>query len=539
MRSIGEIQRAHRRVEAEPLAPNMAALLDGAVERYPDRKALVFFEQGVDLTYRELAEQVKRLASGLAAIGVRKGSHMAIMLPNVAAFPITWLALARLGAVMVPVNCRYKARELGYVLDDGDAEFLLIHNDFVGLLGEMETWPPKLSKDRVIVYGDGSAGMKLNWSELVASGTIEGAPPAMAGLDDLLNIQYTSGTTGFPKGCMQTHRYWVSAGHAMRFTDGSDVTRILAPTFYFYLDDMLMTSYALHVGATLYVANQLSASRFMQWVRQYDIEYVFLFEPVFKQPPHPDDGRNKLKLACILGFSKGNHAELEARFGAIARERFGMTEGGLLFYVPNDHEHMVGSGSCGIPAPFREAAIRDEQGRPVPTGEVGELWVRGPGVIEAYYKKPDANAHSFHDGWMRTGDVFRQDADGYFYIVGRIKDMIRRSQENISAHELEAVLRTMAGIREAACVPVPDEHRGEEVKAYVELEAGLTCADIPPHAIVSHCERNLAVFKIPRYLEYVLQFPYGPSQKVEKRRLIEAKPDLRLGSYDRIDGVWR
>jgi acyl-CoA synthetase (AMP-forming)/AMP-acid ligase II len=140
---------------------------------------------------------------------------------------------------------------------------------------------------------------------------------------------------------------------------------------------------------------------------------------------------------------------------------------------------------------------------------------------------------------MRTGDLFRQDTDGYYYVVGRVKDMIRRSQENISAHELEAVLRAMPGIREAACVPVPDDIRGEEVKAYVELEAGLTREDVAPQAILEHCDKHVARFKVPRYLEYVAGFPYGPSQKVEKRKLMSAKPDLRCGSYDRVDGIWR
>jgi crotonobetaine/carnitine-CoA ligase len=276
----------------------------------------------------------------------------------------------------------------------------------------------------------------------------------------------------------------------------------------------------------------------MHWVREYGLDYVFLFEAVFKQPPHPEDGRNQLKLAVILALSKGNHAALEARFNTIARERFGMTEGAPLFYMPNDHAHMVGSGSCGIPAPFCEASIRDADGEPVAPGEVGEMWVRSPATIRGYYNQPQANAESFRNGWMRTGDLFQQDAEGYYYVVGRVKDMIRRSQENISAHELEAVLRAMPGVREAACVPVPDELRGEEVKAYLELEAGLTHEDVRPKAVVEHCERLVAQFKVPRYLEYVESFPYGPSQKVEKRKLVAAKPDLRVGSYDRMEGRW-
>lgn len=520
------------------MASSMGALLDQAAERFGDRKAMVFFELGEELTYAELKDQADRCACALSRLGIGKGSHVAIMLPNVPQFPITWFALAKLGAVMVPVNCRYTARELAYLLNDGEADSLVIHADYAALLDGLGEWPASLNRSRIIAVGGAAQGIPNQWDDLIGAADPAARPQAEVGLDDLLNIQYTSGTTGMPKGCMQTHRYWVSAGYVMNFIDGP-VERILATAFFFYLDTLLMTSLALHAGATVYVARQMSASRFMDWVRKYDIDFVFMFEPIFKQPPTPVDGQNKLRLACILGFSKENHAALEARFNTIARERFGMTEGSPTLYMPNDHAHMVGSGSCGIPAPFRELTIRDDRGRQVTQGEIGELWIRGPSILRGYYKKPEANADAFRDGWFRTGDLFRQDADGYYYIVGRIKDMIRRSEENISAFEVETVLRSLPGIHEAACVPVPDEIRGEEVKAYVQLESGYTREQVAPETIFEHCAKSLAAFKVPRYLEYRDGFDYGPSEKVEKRKLIAATDDLRKNSYDRVDQVWR
>jgi acyl-CoA synthetase (AMP-forming)/AMP-acid ligase II len=530
---------AHRAFEREPYPDSMGALLDQAAARFGDHPAFVFFQTGERLTFHELKERADRLAAALARLGVVKGTHVALMVPNGPAFPVTWLALARLGAVMIPVNNRYTARELAYVLKDADADFLVIHSDYLPVLEGVDQAAPAITEDRVIVVGERRAGPGHHWDEL-----IDGAPAAFVArerpsLDDLLNIQYTSGTTGFPKGCMQTHRYWLLMGATSLYTAGFSVKRILVNQHFYYLDPLLFITMGLFVGATLYVCGRPSASHFMEWVREFAIDFCFLFEPIFKQPPHPLDSQNSLELACIFGFTRESHAELERRFDTTAREWFGMTEIGAGLYVPVEDSHMVGSGSCGIPTPFREVMIVGPDGRPVARGEIGELCVRGPGTMLGYYRKPEANAASFLGDWFRTGDLFREDEQGYFYIVGRIKEMIRRSQENISAREVEEVLRAMPEIKDVAAVPVPDPLRGEEVKAYVQLLPGLRPTDVPPERIFAHCKRQLASFKIPRYLEYRDVFSYGPADRVEKQQLIAEKADLRQGSYDRVSGTWR
>ena len=539
VRTIAEIEAYHREVEATPFPGTMGALLDQAAERFGEREAFNFFERAERLTFRAFKEQVGRLANALADIGVAKGSHMAIMLPNIPAYPITWLALAKLGAVMVPVNNRYTARELRYVVEDSEADFLLIHADYFAVLEAMDGRPAALTNDRIVTAGARREGCPHHWPDLVAAADPVFTPPAPVGPDDLLNIQYTSGTTGFPKGCMQTQRYWTQASHVAANCVDFPIRRILCAQFFYYLDPQFLLAMALRHGAAIYFADKLRASKFMAWVREHDIDFVFLFEPIFKQPPHPDDARNKLRLACLFGLTAANHAPLEARFGTTAREWFGMTELGPGTYMPMDADHMVGSASCGIPCPFRELSIRDPEGRPVARGEVGELCARGPGIMLGYYNKPEANAESFWGEWFRTGDLFRRDADGFYYIVGRVKDMIRRSAENIAAREVEAVLRSHPDIHEAAVVPVPDDYRDEEVKAYIQLVADKTARDLPPEAIHAHCAASLANFKVPRYIEYRDGFPYGPADRVEKQKLIAEKADLRADSYDRVDGVWR
>ena len=216
-----------------------------------------------------------------------------------------------------------------------------------------------------------------------------------------------------------------------------------------------------------------------------------------------------------------------------------MTEIGATLNMPVDNPLMVGSGSCGVPVPFRECRIVDSDGRSVRHGEVGELWVTGPGILEGYYKNADATAAAFRGKWFRTGDLFRQDENDYYYFVGRIKEVIRRSNENISAVEVETVLNGMPEVQQAAVVPVPDSFRGEEVKAYLVLRPGFVRDDVPPSRVFAYCAEHLAAFKVPRYVEYLDDIPLTSSNKTAKHFLVKAKDDLRRGSYDRVDGIWR
>jgi crotonobetaine/carnitine-CoA ligase len=276
----------------------------------------------------------------------------------------------------------------------------------------------------------------------------------------------------------------------------------------------------------------------MKWVREYRIHFCLLPYLVIKQPPSPDDAVNELIRCNVYGIPQDVHGAIEERFDLIAREAFGMTEAGTCLFMPIEATDMVGSGSCGRPGPFREARIVGEDKLPVKQGEIGELQIRGPGMLQGYYKNPEASAAAFDGDWFRTGDLFRQDERGYYYIVGRLKDMIRRAGENIAARELEVVITALPQIVEAACVPVPDATRGEEVKAYIVLQPGLTQADLPPQAVFEHCAAKLAKFKVPRYVAYTTELPKTPSGKIAKKFLTQGVPDLRTGSYDRVEEKW-
>jgi acyl-CoA synthetase (AMP-forming)/AMP-acid ligase II len=527
------------KIEAQPFEANLGALVETFCREDPDATAWVFFDSGETLTRRDVFDRVTRLASSLHRIGVVKGTHVAVVLPNIPAFPLTWLALARLGAVMVPVNIRYTAAEMGYVLNDSDAEFLVIDHSLMPVFNAIESRPAALTPDHIVVLGGSSDTGCRSWEPLVATGTPGFAPPWPVGRDDLMNIQYTSGTTGFPKGCMQPQLYWLMMARVAAHRDGLELANILVSQPYFYMDPQWLTLMAMEQKGTTFIAAQSSISRFMDWIHRHRIHFCIFPELVYRQPPRPDDASSGLRRIATYGHSKAIHADLERRFNVVAREGFGMTEVGSALSVPYEATHMVASGVCGVPSAFRECRIVDEQGQDVRQGEVGELVVRGPGIFKGYYEKPEANQAAFFGDWFRTGDVFTRDARGYYTIVGRLKDMIRRSGENIAAREVEAALCGIDGVEDAAAVPVRDPLRGEEVKAYIVLKPGYSRDTITPELILGEAAKTLAPFKVPRYLEYVADLPRTPSQKIKKDVLKALKPDPRVGSWDRADNIWR
>lgn len=534
---LASARARYRRIEQEPLPPNVLALLETAAAAAPDAPALHFIEMDRELSYAELLGKVRRLANGLSEVGVVRGSHVGVMLPNVPEMPITWLALAAIGAVMVPINTRYTEYELHYVLTDSEASHLVIHSDFAGLLGGISTSLPTLA---TIVVAGAATGHRLRWQDLVDPSAASFEPAITPHLDDLLNIQYTSGTTGWPKGCLLTQRYWLTCGKTYAACDGLRYRRIMSSNPFFYMTPQWLMLMAFFQGATLYVAPYLSLTRFGDWLRRYAIEFCwFPMDIVTQVPPQPEDAE--------LGLIRGNlaihraelHVELERRFRFPARAAFGMTEIGAGLMMPIEAAEMVGSGSCGIAGPFREARIADLDGRTVPAGQSGELLIRGPGILMGYYNKSEATAAAFHGDWFRSGDLAVQDADGFVTIQGRIKEMIRRAGENISATEVEAALLAIPGVAEAAALPVPDPLRGEEVKAYIVLKEGYGIADLPPEQIIALCGRRLASFKVPRLIEYrTTPLPRSTSGKVRKPDLAAEKADLRAGSWDRLEGGW-
>jgi acyl-CoA synthetase (AMP-forming)/AMP-acid ligase II len=530
--------RERQELENIQLPNTLPELLSSAAASHCDTIAVNFFEDHLSLTFSELHTSTNRVAHTLAQLGVAQGTHVAVMLPNRIEFPVIWLALASLGAVMVPVITSYTPRELSFLLDDSDVEFLIIDDAFTATLQNTEDNASRLSIDRILVVGLVDDSLYLDFDRLIADGDPNFVSNYSPQPDDLLNIQYTSGTTGLPKGVMQTHEYWITAGCRAGLIWG-DIKSILSDHPFFYMDPQWMLVAGLYLGATVHFSRRMSVSKFMGWIHAYDIELAYLPDPLLKRPPEEGDDRTRVKVFLAYAFSGEMVRQAESRYkGCVVREGFGMTEigGGLVVPPVIDDEDIL--GSCGIPSVFRQCRIVDEHGNDVKQGKVGELWVKGKGICLGYYKCPEANKESFVDGWFRTGDLFRQDKNGYFFIVGRIKDMVKRGGENISALEVETVLKDLPEVEEAAIVPVPDDEREEEVKAYIKLTQGSPNGTEAAKYFVGKCRESLAKFKVPRFIEFVENFPMTPSGKVAKPTLMEAKDNLRAGSFDAVADRW-
>lgn len=519
--------------------PSTGHLVEWAAAEYKDRTLFIY--EGERISFDTVDRRVNRTANALKSLGVTKGDHVSVMLPNGFEFPITWLAIGKLGAVMVPTNIKYQEHDLVYLLNDSEACAMVIHQDFIPLLQRVRDQVPGLEK--VIVLGETPSGYHSYEAITTPASDVFAIEDVKE--NDLLNIQYTSGTTGFPKGCMLAHRYWLLFGQIVsEYIDlHPDDVNLTAQPFY-YMDPQWNVVLCLMHGVPLVIMPRFSPSQFWQTVKDNDVTFFYILGTMpfylMKQKENPELEKNhKLRFVTCSGIYPEFHATFEERWNVPWREAFGMTETGADLLVPLEDADCVGSGAMGFPIRTKEARVIDADDNEVPDGEIGEMVLRGEPMMLGYWKRPQATAEAMRGGWFHTGDLVFKDAKGYFHWTGRLKDMVRRSGENISTTEVEGVLVQHEGIKLSAVVPVPDELRGEEVKAYIVLQEGETEKTVPPKEIVAFAKERLAYFKVPRYIEYVDDLPRTPSERIEKHKLIAAKEDLRQDSYDAVDKVWR
>jgi acyl-CoA synthetase (AMP-forming)/AMP-acid ligase II len=294
----------------------------------------------------------------------------------------------------------------------------------------------------------------------------------------------------------------------------------------------------LSVGGSIVLTEKFSASRFWSEVREYSITTSSIMRTIpqilLSLPERSDDGENPLRLVVTL-LSPEMHLRFEERFKLKAVPSYSLTEDILSVIGPTDMPRDK-LGSCGVPlAPeVHSVAIHDEAGRTLPPGKAGEIVKRSPTVMKGYYKNPEASAKALKDGWLYTGDLGYLDPDGYLYFVDRVKDMVRRGDENISSEEVERVLNSHPQVAESAVIAVPDPIRGEEVKAYIVLKSPATAESVSPEKIWEFCKPHLAAYKLPRYLEYRGELPKTPSSKVQKNILRDESQRGGTKVFDRL-----
>ncbi len=506
-------------------------IIDRACRAQPDKPVMVF-EEGLSISRRQFQAQIERFA-GYIARRTKPGDKIVLMMDNRAEFMIALFGVIAARCILVSINPAAQVDDAGHIVRDSASVLAIAGAEEAKILRKVQPDNPEL-KEIIVVEGAEPDGLAAYGDDA------HRLPLADAGCerDEVANIYYTSGTTGRPKGCLLHHGWWLRVCDIhIRLLKLSRSDRSLCCMPFYYADPAFQLLCSLQSGGTLVIMRRFSLSRFWRVVVDNGVTEMLLIASMpillLKGEPSPLDRQHKVRAAVSVAVPPNLHREFVQRFGFPILDNYGSTEATINTRIPMErHDEMIGSGSVGVAMPECELRIVDDQDQDLPVGKVGELLVRAPDLFVGYLNRPEAFAETMRGGWFHTGDLLRVDERGFYYFMGRKKDVIRRSGENIAATEVEDVLRTHPKIMEVAVVPVPDPIRGEEVKAYILPTDGNSEVTLPPAEIIAYCEERLARFKVPRYLEYRdTDFPRTPSMRVQKESLKEG--DLTAKAWDR------
>lgn len=514
--------------------------------KYPGHTALLFF--GRKITYAELDGLVNRFSHTLSGLGVKKGDRVALMLPNIPQMVIAYYGTLRIGAIAVATNPLYLEHELEVQLKDSGAKILVAVDMFYPVISRAL---PKTSVKKLILCGIKDylpfplnllypikAKIEKQWVSVKRVPPIfdflsllreaQAAPVKTAvSPDDTAILQYTGGTTGTPKGAILTHRNLVANAVHNRvwLTRGKEgEERILAVIPFFHVYGMTTAmNLGVLLGAELILLPKFHTKEVLEFINKYrptifpGIQAMYLAIGNFPKI-------HKYDLTSIKAAISGAGPlmrEVQERFEQLTKAR--IVEGyGLSEASPVTHCNPVFGrrkmGSIGLPFPDMDAMIVDiETGeKEMPVGETGELVVKGPQVMKGYWNKPEETAHALRGGWLHTGDIASMDEEGYFFIVDRIKDMIKTVGENVYPREVEEVLFTHPKVKDVVVVGLPDGFKGEKIKAYIVLKEGVTAT---ANEIIQYCREQLSKFKVPKEVEFRDQLPKTLVGKVLRRVL--------------------
>jgi crotonobetaine/carnitine-CoA ligase len=500
--------------ELDPRYEDLLSLIRRQARRY-GTKTFMTFGDGSTISYGEFDERVAAVRAQLWANDIRQGA-VALMMKNSLLYPVAWLGIVTAGCIAVPINSRLRT---------DDARFVLEHSGAVAAYADAST------HETVRAAGGAALGPILDEPD---RGTPSAPEPAVhAGR--IANIQYTSGTTGFPKGCLLTHRYWQRMGAtAVELMGIDEGDTVLTSQPHSYIDPQWNVIATLRAGAHLVLLDGFHPSTFMSDVARFGVTLFYCLGVMptllLKQPEGASDRGHSLRRVFCSAIPPELHGTIEDRWGVPWSETFGMTETGINTVVTVDeHDACVGSGSIGRVAPHNEAAIVDEHDLELSFGEVGELVFRGLGLMEGYHRDPEATAAFFRNGWAHTGDLASRDAKGFIYLRGRLKEMIRRGGENIAPVEVETALAAHPDVVECAVASVPDDDMGEEIKAYVVRR---DASAVEAVELASYLNDRLARFKVPRFWEFREMLPHTPSERIAKHELEEGRADFRDNTFD-------
>ncbi|HEU5138883.1 MAG TPA: long-chain fatty acid--CoA ligase [Bacillales bacterium] len=513
-------------------------LFEQAVDRFPKHDALSFY--GLTTRYQELSGQINRFASALQQDGIKKSDRIALMLPNCPQYIISYYATLKIGATVTQVNPMLVERELEFLLNDSGAETIVIYDAVYPVLKKIQA---NTAVKNVIVVSlvpnEKTFEPDRKFETVLESGTGQLKKPDINPKKDVAILQYTGGTTGRSKGAMLTHRNIVANTlqvteffkHSSEFGKESILT--VLPLFHVFGMTSCM-NYGLYLGAKLILLPRFEVEEVLNTVKKEQPSFFPGVPTMYIAIANHPDAEN-YNIDSIRTCNSGGSAmplevmkKYEAKTGAQVLEGYGLSETSPVTHAnPAFAERKP--GSIGIPLPSTEYKIVDiATGKEeMSDGEEGEIIIRGPQVMKGYWNMPEETEKTLRDGWLYTGDIARMDEDGYAYIVDRKKDMIIASGYNIYPREVEEVLYLHPSIVEAAVIGVPDQYRGETVKAVVVLKEGETANS---EAIIAHCQKYMAAYKVPKLVEFREELPKSTVGKILRRSVREAETAGKAGS---------
>jgi len=531
--------RSHVRGSTEPPLSDTTVfeLLAAAAARWPARDAAVFVEQGQRYTWAQLLAEVQRAAAGLVQLGVRAGDRVGIWSPNRSEWLVTQFATARIGAILVNINPAYRLSELEYALQKSGVSVLVTAaafktSNYLGLLqnlgvGASGTSARLPSLHTVVRLGDEPTAGMLNWRQLLArgEGNVATLPaPTSLHCHDPINIQFTSGTTGAPKGATLTHHNIVNnaiaVARCMRLTE-ADALCIPVPLYHCF--GMVLSVLAcvssgakmVFPGEGFEPAATLAAVQAERCTALHGVPTMFIAEL-----DHPEFARFDLSTLrtgimagapCPVEVMRRVQRDMHMNEVTIA---YGMTETSpVSFQSATDDPLDKRVATVGRVLPHLEVKVVDIDGSTVPLGSKGELCTRGYSVMQGYWGDPERTAEAVRDGWMHTGDLATLDEQGYCNIVGRVKDMVIRGGENVYPREVEEFLFRHPKVAAVQVFGVPDARYGEELCAWIITKSGQACTE---DEIRAHCRDQIARYKVPRYIRFVQELPVTVTGKPQK-----------------------
>lgn len=520
---------------------NVRDLLEKQAAKYYEKIFLYFEDQKI--TYNHFNLTVNRIANAFKRIGVNKGEMVAIMLPNSPEFLYTWMGLNKIGAVEVPINVGFTEVEVKYILQHSEASGIVIHQEYYPILDRIKREEvPKLRN--IIFCGEGApASGTIAFSTLLSEKT--DLEEIVISEEDPAVCIYTSGTTDQPKGVLNSHKSWVLTGEAYAFTVGITADdRVMTSNPLFHANAQVYpTMGSLTAGASLILLKRFSSSQILEQAKYYQANILVLVQAVtpwvWNRPQREDDGDNSVRTLIAGNVPTEIYHEFEKRFQLKIQTIYSLTESVFAIMGPREGTRPRKPGGIGVPmehpdlATKNEIRIVDEAGKEVPYGKQGEIVIRNPATMIGYFKDPERTAETKKDGWIYTGDIGYQDEEGYFFFVGRKKEVIRRRGELISPSEIESVINSYPSVQESAVIGIPSRLGSgeEEVKAYVRLKPDQTTT---PEEILLWCKGKLAEFKIPRFLEFRTDFPKSAIGRIQKNLLKAEKRDFTDNCYDRL-----